>query len=152
MIEWAWGGFDLRVYELQHFLIGLALDGILDDVGVDGLPSLQLLIEQHKIMRLMVELECFILGWETVLDESAWHIGVGKLHDFLQVDVSDVVHDPLDLDVVDVDARGHAEVVHDLIGHQLHVLPRLAHHHLVAQLVIGLHVLIACLKWAHPAD
>lgn len=136
---------------MQHFLISFALDGVFDDMGVDGLPPLQFLVEQYKIMRLVVKLQCFIFGWETVLDESAWDIGVGELHDFLQVNVSDIIHDPLDLDVVDVDAGSHAEVVHDLIGHQLHVLSWLTHHHLMAQLVICLHVLIACLKWPHSA-
>lgn len=66
--------------------------------------------------------------------------------------MTDVVHDPLDLDVVDVDARRHAQVVHDLVGHQLHVSSRLAHHHLVAQFIIGLHVLVSHLESAHPAD
>lgn len=54
--------------------------------------------------------------------------------------------------MVDVDAGGHAQVVDDLVSHQLHILPRLTHHHLLAQLVICVYVLITLLVLSRSSD
>lgn len=82
-------------------------------------------------MILMVKLQGLIFRRKSILDHSPRDLAHLELHHLLQVDVADIVHDPFDLYMVYVDSWGHAQVVDDFVGHQVHVLARIGHHHLV---------------------
>jgi hypothetical protein len=44
------GMFCFWIDELQHFFIGFALNGVFDDMGVDGLSALEFLVELDELM------------------------------------------------------------------------------------------------------
>jgi hypothetical protein len=145
-------GFGIRINKLENFFIRLALNCIFNYMGVESLPPLELLVELNEIVRLVIKLKSFIFRWKAVFDKSARNIGIGKLHNFLKIDMPNIIHNPLDFNVVDVDTRGHAQIVYDLVGHELYILSRLTHHHLVTQFIISLHVLITGLKLPHSTN
>ena len=62
------------VDELQHFFIGFSLNGVFDDMGIDGLSALEFLVELDKLMRFVVELKCLVFGRESILDESSRYV------------------------------------------------------------------------------
>ena len=64
----------MRVNEVQHFLIALSLDGLFDDLCIDGLSAFEFLVKLHEIVRFVDELECLILGREPILDEFSWDV------------------------------------------------------------------------------
>ena len=68
------GRFCFWIDELQHFFIGFSLNGAFDEMGIDGLSALEFLVELDELMRFVVELDCFVLGRESVLDESSRYV------------------------------------------------------------------------------
>lgn len=70
----------------------------------------------------------------------------------MQIDIADIIHDPFDFDVIDEDAGGHVEVMDNFVGHEVYVLSGFADHQLLAKVLVGLAVFVACLEFAYSAD
>ena len=52
-----------------------------------------------------------VFGWQTVFDVSARYLTDLQLHDFLQINVAQVIHDPLNFDMLNVHSGCHVEIV-----------------------------------------
>lgn len=52
-----------------------------------------------------------VFGWQTVFDVSAGYLADLQFHNFLQVNVAQIIHDPLDFDMLNVHSGSHIEIV-----------------------------------------
>lgn len=128
----------LGFHHLQYLLDRFFLDHFFDANGIDILPSFHFEIELCEVVSIGDGVEDLILGRESKFDESSGHFAHFELHNFLEIDIAQIVHNPFDLHMVDVYSGSHVEVVHDFVGHEPHVLLRVFLHKVVAYFFDGI--------------
>ena len=138
---WLFLYLTIRVYHLHYLLIRFSLYQSLDYMRIYSFSSSQFFIHLHKFMRLMIKLQSLILRREAIFDESFRYFATREFHNFLKIDISNIIHNPFNLDMIDIDARGHAQVMHYFVRHQFHIVSWLTYHHLMTKLIICVNIL-----------
>lgn len=84
----------------------------------------------NKKVAIFVEVMNLYVRGKFKSDRSFGNFFGFELNDFLQVKIINVVDNPFDLYMSDVDFRGHGKEVNDLVGHEFSVIAGLIFHQL----------------------
>lgn len=101
--------FVLFIYfhHLQYLLYWLFLNHLFDAYGINILPLFHLKVDLCEIVGISNRVEDLIFGRKSKLDESSGYFAHLELHYFLKIDISQIVHYPFYLHMIDVYPRCH---------------------------------------------
>ena len=94
----------VRIHHHQHLLIAFSFQLTAYFLDGKGFLPPHLFVHLSEALSIMKVLSWLILGGQSELDESFRDLAGHKLEYFLQVNVANVIDDPLDFYVVNVDA------------------------------------------------
>jgi hypothetical protein len=99
-----------------------------NSVSISVFALLHILVEYVKVVIIRYAFNRIVFRWQTVFDVSARYLADLEFHDFLQINIAQVIHNPLDFDMFNVYSGCHIEIVDYFEGHQLNVLPWILEH------------------------
>ena len=138
--------FLFQMHQVKHKICRFSSNHFLDSDSVDIFSFFHFEIKLSKIVGVWDCIHHLSFGRHSIPNKSSGNFTHLKVHYLLQIYVPEIINDPFDFDMVNVDSRCHVKVMYYFMGHQIYVILRLVKHQMMTNFINCVRICVSFIK------